>query len=86
MTLDQWSMVFLVSIVIWSLASYWSMFYNPSMFKFIVVIFTWLIHFGVTIWYGFATDQMGFKILPFFELMMVFFIYIATARAVQSDN
>jgi hypothetical protein len=83
MTLNDWSILYFSVTALYYVTIYFSMFRNPSVPKFILLVFVWLAHLGTTLVYGVATGQVGFVLLFGLELAMILFVYIVVSKLVQ---
>ena len=86
MTLEQWSLVVFGITALWNLVAFVAFFHNPTIRKFVFLLFVWVAKMSVVAWYGFATDQMGFILISFFEVLMIFFIYIIAGKVLANAN
>lgn len=86
MTLEQWSLVIFGLVALWYLVGCLAFFHNPNIKKFMLLIAVWVAKMVAVGWYGFATDQIGFVLIPFFELLVLFFTYIIAGKAVSNAN
>jgi hypothetical protein len=59
------------------------MFNNPTIKKFVVVIIAWAARLTTLVWYGLATNQIGFILLSLFEVIIMFFIYVTAKKEYQ---
>lgn len=83
MSLQEWSLVVFGSTAFMYLMAYFSLFHNPSIKKFILFIFAWVVHMVVTLWYGIATEQIGFVLIFGLEIAIIFFVYIITGKVLN---
>lgn len=85
MSLNDWSLLVLCSTLLFYLATYFAMFAKPHVGSFAFAFFIWLISIGVKLVYGLVTDQIGFVLLFFLDILMLFFVFIIAERLI-SDN
>lgn len=83
MSLQDWSLVVFGSTAFMYLMAYASLFLSPSIKKFLLLILSWIIHMIVILWYGIATNQMGFILLFGLEITIIFFVYIITGKVLK---
>lgn len=86
MTLNDWSILYFAITAIYYVTIYFSMFRNPNILKFMLLIVVWLAHLGTTLTYGIATGQVGFILLFGLELSMIVFIYIIVSKLVEDAD
>lgn len=86
MNLQDWSLVVFGSTAFLYMATYLSMFHKPSIKKFLFLILSWVVHMAINLWYGIATDQIGFVLIFFLEISMIFFVYIITGKVLSNDD
>lgn len=86
MTLQDWSLIVFGATALLYFMVYLSIFQNPSIGKFLFLILAWIAHSTVLVWYGIATDQIGFVMIVLLEIMMVTFVYIITGKVIKNEN
>lgn len=84
MSLNSWSLVVFGFSVVYYLTIYYSMFKNPTVPKFALLGFVWLVNSFVTLVYGIATSQIGFVMLFFLEWAMVMIVFSTTAKVLKN--
>lgn len=80
MSLTSWSIVFFTAQLVLYLSIYFAMFTPPNIAKFILATFVWFLQLFVTLIYGMATDQIGFIMLFFLEVIMIMMVYVVTGK------
>jgi hypothetical protein len=83
MSLNDWSILYFSITAIYYVTIYFSMFRNPTVPKFILLLIVWLMHLATTLAYGVSTGQVGFVLLFGLELAMIVFVYIIVSKLVE---
>jgi hypothetical protein len=86
MNLNTWSLIVFGTVAFLYLMVYSSMFQKATIKKFILLIIAWVIHMATILWYGIATNQVGFILWFALELMMIYFVYVITGKVVKDDS
>lgn len=80
MSLTSWSIVFFIAQLFFYLGIYFAMFTPARVSKFFLAGFLWLVQLFVTLIYGMSTNQIGFVMLFFLEVIMIMFVYVVTGK------
>jgi len=87
MSLNLWSLVLFASHMFFYLGMIFAIATKSSVGKLALMIAAWLTYQIVTLWYGIATDQIGFILMFIFQLVMtVATIVISTERAISENQ
>jgi hypothetical protein len=86
MTLNDWSLVVFSVTVIYYFTIYFSLFRNPSLGKFFVLVIVWILHMLTLLVYGISTGQIGFVFIFFLEIIMVGLVFVFVSKAVSDDS
>jgi hypothetical protein len=86
MNLNTWSLIVFATVAFLYLMVYSSMFQKATIKKFIFLTMAWVIHMITILWYGIATNQVGFILWFALELMMIYFVYVITGKVVKDDS
>lgn len=86
MSLNDWSLIFFGSTFALYMMIYFAMFTRPHMITFIFMFIIWSSNMGVKLVYGLATDQIGFVLLFFLDLLMIFLVFVIAGRYVNDNS
>lgn len=86
MSLNDWSLVFFGATFALYMAIYYAMFTKPHTITFLFTFLLWAISMGVKLVYGLATDQIGFVLLFFLDLLMIFLVFIIAGRYLNDNQ
>jgi hypothetical protein len=86
MSLNTWSLIVFGAVALLYIMVYSSMFQKASIKKFVLLIIAWVIHMVTILWYGIATNQIGFILWFGLELMVIYFVYVITGKVFNNDS
>lgn len=86
MSLNDWSLIIFGTTLALYMAIYFAMFSKPHLVSFLAVFILWSISTGVKLVYGLVTDQIGFVLLFFLDLIMIFLVFIIAGRYVNDNS
>ena len=86
MSLNTWSLIVFGAVALLYIMVYSSMFQKSSIKKFVLLIIAWVIHMVTILWYGIATNQIGFILWFALELMVIYFVYVITGKVFNNDS
>jgi hypothetical protein len=86
MSLNDWSLVFFAATALYYFTLYVTLFRQPKVSKFVIMTIVWMIHLGVTLVYGIATEQIGFIFVFFTEVMLAIIMFAATGKMLRDAN
>ena len=86
MSLNDWSLVLFASTLVLYMAIYFAMFTRPHFITFIFTFILWAVNMAVKLIYGLATDQIGFILLFFLDIFMIFLVFIIAGRYVNDNQ
>jgi hypothetical protein len=86
MSLTDWSLIVFGSTLALYMAIYFTMFTQPHVATFLFTFVIWAINMGVKLVYGLATDQIGFVLLFFLDLFMIFLVFVIAGRYVNDNS
>jgi hypothetical protein len=86
MSLNTWSLIVFGAVAFLYIMVYSSMFQKSSIKKFVLLIIAWVIHMVTILWYGIATNQIGFILWFALELLVIYFVYVITGKVFNNDS
>lgn len=86
MSLNDWSLVLFGSTFIFYMSIYFTMFTKPHVITFIFTFILWITNLAAKLIYGIATDQIGFILLFFLDIFMIFLVFIIAGRYVNDNQ
>lgn len=86
MSLNDWSLIVFGFSAVYYVTIYYSIFRNPTPGKFGFLAIVWAINSIVTLFYGIATDQIGFILLFFLEWIMIIISFIESGRVIKDAS
>lgn len=69
MSLNTWSLIVFASYLLFYSGMMIAMANTPKVSKIIFMISSWFINQIIVMWYGFATDQIGFILISLFQFV-----------------
>jgi hypothetical protein len=86
MSLTVWSIVVFASYSLFYLSMLFAVTLKTSVTKIAVMVACWMVYQIVTLWYGLATDQIGFILMFIFQFIVtIITIIISTERSINED-
>jgi hypothetical protein len=86
MSLTVWSLVVFASYSLFYLSMLFAVMLKTSVTKIATMVVCWMVYQIVTLWYGLATDQIGFILMFIFQFIVtIITIIISTERSVNED-
>lgn len=86
MSLNDWSIVLFGSTFALYMAIYFTMFTKPHNITFLFTFVLWAVNMGTKLVYGLQTDQIGFVLMFFLDLFIVFLVFIIAGRYVNDNS
>lgn len=86
MSLNDWSLVFFASTFGMYMAIYYAMFTRPHPLTFLITFILWFANMAVKLIYGLATDQIGFVLLFFLDMFMIFLVFVIAGRYINDNQ
>lgn len=83
MSLNDWSIVIFGVTFLSYMTIYFAMFTKPHAVTFIITFITWAAAMITKLLYGLATDQIGFVLLFFLDIFMIFLVFVITGRYIN---
>ena len=86
MSLTAWSLVVFVSYALFYLSMFAAVTFRTSILKVSTMIAFWIIHQVAMLWYGLATNQIGFILIFIFQFIVTLLtIIISTERSINEN-
>ena len=86
MNLTIWSMIVFVSYALFYLSMFVAVTFKTSLLKISLMIIFWIIHQTTLLWYGIATDQIGFILIFIFQFIVTLLtVIISTERSINEN-
>jgi len=86
MNLTIWSMIVFVSYALFYLSMFVAVTFKTSLLKISLMIIFWIIHQTILLWYGIATDQIGFILIFIFQFIVTLLtVIISTERSINEN-
>lgn len=86
MSLNDWSLIIFGSTLALYMMIYFAMFSKPNVVSFLFVFILWSISTGVKLVYGLVTDQIGFVLLFFLDLVMMLLVFAISGRYINDNS
>ena len=86
MSLTAWSLIIFASYSLFYLSMLLAVTLKTSVTKIAAMIVCWIIYQIVTLWYGIATDQIGFILMFIFQFIItILTVIISTERSIDEN-
>ena len=86
MSLNLWSIILFSSHIFFYLALMIALVAKSSITKLVVMIAAWIVYQITTLWYGIATEQIGFILMAIFQFIIsIVTILISTERQINEN-
>jgi len=86
MSLTAWSLIIFASYSLFYLSMLLAVTLKTSVTKIAAMIVCWIIYQIVTLWYGIATDQIGFILMFVFQFIItILTVIISTERSIDEN-
>ena len=86
MSLTVWSLIVFASYALFYLSMFVAVTFKTSLPKIVTMIAFWIINQIVTLWYGLATNQIGFILIFIMQFIITFLtIIVSTERSMNED-
>jgi hypothetical protein len=86
MSLTAWSLIIFASYSLFYLSMLLAVTLKTSVTKIAAMIVCWIIYQIVTLWYGIATDQIGFILMFIFQFIVtILTVIISTERSMNES-
>jgi hypothetical protein len=86
MSLTVWSLIVFASYSLFYLSMLLAVVSKTSVTKIAAMVACWMVYQIVTLWYGLATDQIGFILMFIFQFIVtIITIIISTERSISEN-
>jgi hypothetical protein len=86
MSLTVWSLIIFVSYALFYLSMLLAVTLKTSVTKIVIMVVCWMVYQVTTLWYGLATDQIGFILMFIFQFIVtVLTVIISTERSMNEN-
>lgn len=86
MSLNIWSIILFSSHLLFYLALMIALVAKSSVAKLVLMISAWIVYQITTLWYGIATEQIGFILMAIFQFIVsIATILISTERQMNEN-
>lgn len=86
MSLTVWSLIIFASYSLFYLSMLFAVALKTSVTKIAVMVVCWMIYQIVTLWYGLATNQIGFILMFIFQFIVtIITVIISTERSMNES-
>ena len=86
MSLTNWSLVIFLSYALFYLSMFVAVTFKPSVVKIATMICFWLINQVATLWYGIATNQIGFILIFILQFIVTILTVIISTERSMNEN
>jgi hypothetical protein len=86
MSLTVWSLIIFVTYSLFYLSMVFAVMLKTSVAKIATMVVLWMLYQVTTLWYGLATDQIGFILMFIFQFIVtILTVIISTERSINED-
>jgi hypothetical protein len=86
MSLTAWSLIIFASYSLFYLSMLLAVTLKTSVSKIAAMVVCWIVYQVVTLWYGIATDQIGFILMFIFQFIVtILTVIISTERSMNES-
>ncbi len=86
MSLNSWSLIVFASYAFFYLSMFVAVTFKPSLPRIVVMIALWLVNQVVILWYGLATNQIGFILIFIFQFIVTLLTIIISTERSMNEN
>ncbi len=86
MSLTVWSLIVFASYSLFYLSMLFAVILKTSVTKIATMVAFWMVYQVVTLWYGLATDQIGFILMFVFQFIVTILTVIINAERSINEN
>jgi hypothetical protein len=86
MSLTAWSLIIFASYSLFYLSMFVAVTLKTSVTKVAFMVLFWMVYQVVTLWYGLATDQIGFILMFIFQFIVTILTVIISAERSIDEN
>jgi hypothetical protein len=86
MSLTAWSLIIFSTYSLFYLSMLFAVMLKTSVTKVATMVVCWMIYQVATLWYGLATDQIGFILMFIFQFIVtILTVIISTERSINEN-
>ena len=86
MSLTVWSLIIFATYSLFYLSILFAVMLKTSVTKIATMVVCWMVYQIATLWYGLATDQIGFILMFIFQFIVtILTVIISTERSINED-
>ena len=86
MSLTVWSLIIFATYSLFYLSMLFAVMLKTSVAKIATMVVLWMVYQVTTLWYGLATDQIGFILMFIFQFIVtILTVIISTERSINED-
>jgi hypothetical protein len=86
MSLTAWSLIIFATYSLFYLSMLFAVMLKTSVTKIAVMVVFWMLYQITTLWYGLATDQIGFILMFIFQFIVtILTVIISTERSINEN-
>jgi hypothetical protein len=86
MSLTVWSLIIFATYSLFYLSMLFAVMLKTSVTKVATMVVCWMVYQIATLWYGLATDQIGFILMFIFQFIVtILTVIISTERSINED-
>ena len=86
MSLTVWSLIIFATYSLFYLSMVFAVMLKTSVAKIATMVVLWMVYQVTTLWYGLATDQIGFILMFIFQFIVtILTVIISTERSINED-
>jgi hypothetical protein len=86
MSLTNWSLVIFLSYALFYFSMFAAVTLTPSISKIATMICFWIINQVAILWYGIATNQIGFILMFIFQFIVTILTVIISTERSMNEN
>jgi hypothetical protein len=86
MSLTVWSLIIFASYSLFYLSMLFAVTLKTSVTKIVFMVLFWMIYQVVTLWYGLATNQIGFILMFIFQFIVTILTVIISTERSMNEN
>ena len=86
MSLTAWSLIIFSTYSLFYLSMLFAVMLKTSVTKVATMVVCWMIYQVATLWYGLATDQIGFILMFIFQFIVTILTVIINAERYTNEN
>jgi hypothetical protein len=86
MSLTAWSLIIFATYSLFYLSMLFAVMLKTSVTKIAAMVVFWMLYQITTLWYGLATDQIGFILMFIFQFIVtILTVIISTERSINEN-